>query len=246
MTGLGSVVSARVTRGSVGAVVGALILTTTLILPATGLAAAQSDDLEPAVIVNPEADGDGNLTIRLTHDLTTETEQAAFEAIRQEETTREKLLSRFEERMSTLANSTSLAVDREVRVDSTDIEVFQSADGDVGVVRLTATIDNLAAVNDGQLKLSEPLSSGFESDRDVIVTVPESMTVEKVTPEPTDRTDTRLHWEAGTVFEDFEFVVSGAESTDGDRTATETPGFGIGIAALSIIGGSMIALKRRS
>ncbi|MFB6266740.1 MAG: DUF4897 domain-containing protein [Halodesulfurarchaeum sp.] len=225
-----------------------------LLTAAAGPATAQSAVQEEAVIFEIQQDGDAEVTVVLTFDLTTEHERQAFQTIAANESTREDIQARFRDRMARLAQATTRTVDRDVAVTETALSVETTGDGDTGIVRLSATIQNLAAIQGNRIVLTEPLASGFDAERPVVVRLPDGYTVDHVTPSPDEQREETLRWDASTTFDGFELSLApsqgdGSEAqgtettTDSDRTGATTPGFGIGAAALSFVGMALLVFR---
>lgn len=235
----------------IGGIVAAVALVALLVTGAIGPAVAQSDVTRSAVVFDMHEDGTTEVTVVLTFDLTTETERQAFKSIQENSSTKEDIRTRFESRMEQVATGTSDRLDRDVSVTDTSIDVETADDGQTGVVRLTATMTNLAAVDGDQLTLTEPLTSGFYMEREVVVQVPDGYEVATVTPDPTATNNGAVTWDSGTEFDGFELVAQSTdEATDAngsgsdDTTATQSPGFGLAIGVLAVISGSLLAFKR--
>lgn len=231
-------------RRPVGRAVIALALVSSLLIAVVAPAAAQQQVDRPALVVDLQADGSGDVTLVLTYDLTTETERQAFRSIQENESTLSAIQTRFDDRMTAIAAATSQATDRDVRVTATSVTLDTTADGETGIVRLSATIDNLAAVEGDQLVLTEPFSSGYYADRDVIIRYPDDYTVSSVSPTPDSQAEGELTWESGTDFDGFELVLAADEGGDGG-TGVTNPGFGIGVALVALLGSILLVYHRR-
>ncbi|MDR5657174.1 PGF-CTERM sorting domain-containing protein [Halodesulfurarchaeum sp. HSR-GB] len=222
--------------------VGTITLAITLVLSlgiGSSVVAAQEAPTEPSVVVDIEADGTGDLTLVHTRDLTSDAETQAFESISQNETTRAAVEARFADRMGALAGSISTAVDRDVTVSETSIDLATTQDGETGVIRLSATIEGLALVDGDRLVLTEPFASGFSADRPIVVHVPADYTVEEAQPTPDAQDGTTLEWAAGADVTDFELELTA------DSSATETPGFGFAAASIALLGAALLGYRRR-
>ncbi|MFB6133228.1 MAG: hypothetical protein ABEJ44_07500 [Halanaeroarchaeum sp.] len=208
---------------------------------AVGPASAQSSVDRPAVVVDLETDGAANLTVVFTYDLTTDAERRAFETLRTDDEARAELESRFASRMDAVAAAVTRRTDRDVSVTRTGVAFDVVDDGATGVVRLTARFDDLAAVEQGRLVLTEPFASGFVSDRALVVREPAGYAVAEATPTPSETAGETVTWEAGTDFDGFELVL---ESVDGKATTTSTPGFGVPLTAGALAGGALLFRRR--
>ena len=209
-----------------------------LLFAGVGPVAAQSQQDSPALVVDVADDGDVDLTIVMTYDLANESDHEAFETLQTDEEALAALESRFADRMDGIATATATRVDRDVV--ATDEAVELATSDDTGIVRLSVTLENLAAVEDGRLVLTEPFASGFATDRPVVVHAPAGYEVADVSPTPTDQTEGTLTWESNTAFGGFELVL---EPSDG-ITGLQTPGFGLTIALASLAGAALLVWRR--
>lgn len=220
---------------TVGAVV--LILVAAALFAAVGPVAAdtaQEDRLELVV----HDDGSAQLTLFLVYDLDDEQDADGFDSIADDEAAQDELRDRFEARMTTVAEDTSARVDRDVSVSGAEIDLER--DDGVGTVRLSITVTNLLAVDDGTLVLTEPFSSGFDVDGQFHVVVPDGHAVTDVHPSPTETDDQRLVWGPDVDLTGFELVLTAEDDpTDG------IPGFGIGVALLGLLGVGVFLKRRR-
>jgi PGF-CTERM protein len=222
--------------------VGSIALVTavfsSLLLTGVGPVAAQSQQDSPTLVVDVADNGDVDLTIVMTDDLANVSEREAFETLQNDEEAFADLESRFADRMDGIATATSNRVDRDVV--ATDETVDLETSDDTGIVRLSVTMENLAAVEDGQIVLTEPFASGFSTDRPVVVHAPAGYEVAEVSPTPTDQTDGTLTWESNTAFDRFELAL---ESTEG-AFGIQTPGFGLSVALASLGGAALLVWRR--
>ncbi|WP_054519435.1 DUF7345 domain-containing protein [Halanaeroarchaeum sulfurireducens] len=221
-----------------GSVALATTLIASLLVAGVGSASAQSQQDSPAVVVDVAESGDTAITVVMAYDLTDERDRDAFETLQNDEEALADLESRFTDRMDRIATATTNRVDREVI--ASDVTVDLAIVDDTGVVRLSVTLENLAAVEDGQIVITEPFASGFATDRPVVVTYPAEYEVENVTPAP-DETDETLTWESNTSFDGFELVLASSS----DATGTQTPGFGPIAALVAVAGAAFVVWRRR-
>lgn len=191
--------------------------------------AAETPEESFAVALNE--DGSARVALALTFDLTTDSERAAFDRLRTNETAREQLRPSFAERLDAVAAETADATGRSMRVENASVDV-RSANG-VGVVELAATWHGLAAVDGDRLVIREPFASGFQSDRRFVVTAPDGYTLSSVSPAADTRDDPRAAWAAGTSLDGFELVAT--EGTAGAGT-----GFGVAVAVAAIAGALLV------
>ncbi|WP_418283961.1 DUF7345 domain-containing protein [Halorubrum sp. DTA46] len=148
------------------ALIGALLAPGVAALDDPGTEAAVEDG--SAFVVALEPDGDATVTLVLTYDLADADDEAAFEDLRERP---ENVTARFDDRISRIADRTATQVDREMTVSDVRTEI-ESGDG-TGVVRLSATWTNLAAVDGDRLVVSEPFASEFRPDRPFVLVAPD-------------------------------------------------------------------------
>jgi PGF-CTERM protein len=206
-------------------------------------ASQQSQDAERSVVVELAEDGDAVVTVTSTYDLTSDEEQQAFESLRNDEAARENASQRYAERLQMVAENANDEVDREMRVPADSADVSLEQRGDVGVVRLSATWENLAAVDGDRLVVTEPFASGYETDRPVVVVAPDGYEITNATPSPDSEGDATATWAAGTSLDGFEATMEASGGAGGDA-ADGLPGFGIGVALLSILAALALAVRR--
>lgn len=207
-----------------------LVLTAGAFVPMTATAASDSGSSDSAIIVDLEADGSATVTVTYAFDLTTQEQREAFEMLRNDDEARAEVRERFEARMTSVAADAAAETEREMTISATTVDVI--ATDSTGLVHLSVEWSNLAAVENGQLILSEPFASGFETDRPVTVYVPEGYAIEHANPTPNDGDRTHATWNAGTVFDGFELVAveaGAAGSADEDQ-----PGFGIFVTLIAL------------
>ncbi|MFA9415048.1 hypothetical protein [Natrinema sp. HArc-T2] len=203
---------------------------------------AQSQQTDSAFVVALEDDGDANVSITVSFDLTDEADRTAFNALQTNETKREQLEARTEKRFRTVAASTANETGREMTIENPRVS-FETVDqNDRGIVSVSATWTELAATDDDRLRLSKPFASGFIAEQPVVLTLPDGYTLAESTPAPADRTDTRITWGANTSLEGYEAVVvpSDTEAESGDAQ----PGFGLGATAVTVAAAAWLRRQR--
>lgn len=232
--------STALTSARLRSVALALLVTVSAIGIGAGSVAAQDTTPQPGVTVDLHETGAATVTVRLTYDLSSTTEQTAFESIQTDEQLQNEIETRFTDRMTGVANATADRTGRDVTV--SDVQVTLDMVDSTGIVELTATLDHLAGVGEGQIRLTEPFTSEFQTDNPVQITVPEGYEVTSVSPEPADRNDGTLTWSGNASLDGFELVAT-ADSASG-TTETSTPGMGI-LAGIGGIAGASLVLRRR-
>lgn len=215
-------------------------------VPADHAAAVEAGDAtQPAFVVALQPNGDATVTLRLTYDLDSDDERTAFRSLENDSDTRATAGDRFRDRMASVAAAAENATGRDMAISNASV-ALETVDG-VGVVELSVTWTGLAATQSGTLVLTEPLASGFQSDRPVVVKLPDGYSVDSVTPKPAERANGSLTWSADTNLEGFELVASadGATSTGQSGPAgVPVPGFGLLAALLALL--ATVALLGRS
>lgn len=194
----------------------------TLFAPAVAVADA-SDATEPTVptvqegsafVVELEPDGDATVTLALAYDRSDGDEEAAFERVRDRS---ENVTARYAERLSRIADRTSTATGREMAVSRAEMNV--SATGDVGVIRLSASWTNLAAVDGDRLLVSEPFASEFRPDRPFVLVAPEGYAIGDTSVDPdattpvAETTPATAEWTAGTDLSGFSATLAPSDAT---------------------------------
>ncbi|GAA0669537.1 DUF7345 domain-containing protein [Natronoarchaeum mannanilyticum] len=228
----------------------ALALATALAIGAVaGPAVAQpeqNENDEPSLVVEVQADGDAVVTLTATYDLTSEAERDAFASLRNDESARENATRRYAARLDSVARNASDRVDREMRVPVDEADVSLEERGDVGVVRYSATWENLAAVEGDRLVVTEPFASNYGTDRPFVLVAPDGYELAGATPSVDADGEASATWDAGTSLDGFEATM---ERSDGDAgaggPADSLPGFGVGAAVASVAGAAAFALRRR-
>lgn len=220
----------------------AVLLVATLATPAA--AASQADEYdEPALVVELEPNGDATMTAVFTYDLESDSERQAFEALQNDSAARDELETRFTDRMSAIAETVDGSVDRDVSVTAGSIDL--RTEGDRGIAAVSVEWTGLAAVEDGQLVVTEPFASGTEFDRAVVLVGPDDSTFESATPEPTTQDDRSATWAAGTDLSGFEATFALSGNADGGGAVDGLPGFGT-LAATLALGIAVVAIAART
>lgn len=228
-----------------GCVLVALVLLVTAPVAATAGTTQSTDSAsslpaEPAFVVDLDADGSARVTLVTTFNLATDSEREAFEALRANETARERRTDRFATRMQAIATRAENTTGREMAI--RDPAIGFTTEDDTGVVTLSVTWDGLAAQEEDRLVLREPFASGFEIDRPFRVIAPEDYELVTVTPDPTTQRQNSATWNTDTEFEGFETTV--APDTNDGTTGVGALGFGIGIATLAMLAGTALLVLR--
>lgn len=182
-----------------------------------------------AFVVALEPDGDATVTLVLTYDLADADDEAAFEELRERP---EDVTARFDDRISRIADRTATQVDREMTVSDVRTEI-ESGDG-TGVVRLSATWTNLAAVDGDRLVVSEPFASEFRPDRPFVLVAPDGYALADATVAADATTSSggesgdavTAEWAAGTDLSGFSAAFASSDAagvTDGSLPTPLAP-----------------------
>ncbi|MDF9745391.1 DUF4897 domain-containing protein [Natrinema salsiterrestre] len=226
-------------------VVVALLLTGSVVATADSASAidahSQETGSDSAFVVALEDDGDATVTVAVTFDLTDEADQAAFRSLEENETERSELESRTERRLRSVVAGVADETDREMAIEEAGVS-FETDEGtDRGIVSVSATWRGFAATEDGRLTVAEPFTSGFTAEQAVVLELPDGYALAESTPEPSERADGQVSWDATTSLDGFEAVIAPSDGTnDGDSQ----PGFGLGAAVIAIAGGAWVHCRR--
>ena len=209
------------------------ILTVALLSGAVGSVAAQDTatvDEDSAFIVALEDNGDATVTLRLEYDLTETDAAAAFEQL---EVNTADRTTQYRDRLASVAEQTAAETGREMTI--TDADMTTRIDGNTGIVTISATWSNLAAVDDeGQLVVTEPFASGFAPDQRFVIVAPDGGAIVETSVSPDTRSTDRFTWEAGTDLSGFSATVD----PDGGTSPTPLlPALATTIAGVLVYGG---------
>ncbi|GAA0548377.1 hypothetical protein ABNG02_07010 [Halorubrum ejinorense] len=213
------------------AAVAALAVIAVLLAP--GVAAIDGPGAKPALeegssfVVAPDADGDATVALVLAYDLADDADEAAFEELREQP---ENVTARFDDRMTRIAERTATQTGREMGVSDARVEV-ESTNG-TGVVRLSVTWTNLAAVDGDRLVVSEPFESAFRPDRPFVLVAPDGYALADATVEADATTSAdeggaaSAEWDPGTDLSGFSATLAPPEAggvTDGSLPTPLAP-----------------------
>jgi len=199
-----------VSRSVVIAVLGLCLVTASVLGTTTAVAHASHEE---SVRVELQADGDATVTLVVTQPVADESERAAFDQLNAT-----SMAERFETRMQQVAERTAAETGRTMTV--SDVETTVETTDETGVVELSVTWTNLAAVEDDRLTVAEPFASGFEPDRPLVLTAPDGYTIDSATVTPVQNDGTAARWSVGTDLSGFSTVVTADASSSGDALPT--------------------------
>lgn len=220
-----------------------------LLIGAAGPALAAHPDR--AVVAKLDADGDADLSVTYTFDLDSDAEREAFQQL-ENESVREAYRTRFEDRLAAVAENASRATSREMAVSDASVDV-ESDDG-TGIVTLSVTWTNLAAVSGDRLVVTEPFASGFVADRPLAIVPPDGYRLADASPRP-DSTDGHPVWRAGTTLDGFAVTFEPAattgngdamDGTDQGTTGNTGPGFGLAATLAGLVAAGLIAARHNN
>lgn len=183
--------------------------------------AAQTGDApEPSLTVDLAADGDARVTLLSTFDLDDGGERAAFDDLRTNETARNAYRTRYTDRWERVASDTANRTGREMAVTNSSLTLSRT--DATGVAAFSLTWEGLATVEDGVVTLDEPFASGFDSDRQFVIVLPESYRLESVSPGPANSSDSRLVYGADAGLDGLSVVASAAAALNGTPATSPT------------------------
>jgi len=235
------------------------------------LAVTETDDDAPLFTVKLRSTDPAEVALRLTFDLTTDSDRRAFETLQGDGDARADVRDRFQKRMQSVANSTERRVDRDMTVSDAEISLATSDDGDTGVVTLSIVWAELAGRAGEEARpnivVTEPFASGFTPSREFTVRIlaPEEYRLTRVSPAPMRRTNTSAAWAAGTSLDAFLLEFTPTEGTplpttvvEGFEPSSPTPGTPSGgsgpsgatltvgvLLAIAVAAGGYLAWRRR-
>jgi len=234
---------------------GSVVLSALLVGAVAGPAGAIQPDAppEPSLTVDLAADGDARVTLVSTYDLEDESERAAFDDLRTNETARDAYAARQTARWEALAANTSDRTGREMGVSNSSLALSRA--NDTGVTTFSVTWTRLAAAEEGMLTFGEPFASTGALDRPLVVQFPEQYQVTSVSPGPANSSDGRLVYAAGAELDGLSVVARAATAPNGTPAPSPTvtpvgttdgsgPGFGV-LGALAALAGAGLLAGRR-
>jgi len=147
---------------------------------ATGTGAAQASGGQ--LVVELETNGDADAVFTDGFDLTDGDDRELFEEVQASAELRDAAAGQFGEEMQFVSDAASEGIDREIGVEAVTVET--AVDGETGIVAYRFRWVNLAAVDDGNVTLSEPFSTYDSLDRELVVFAPEGYELTSVSPQP--------------------------------------------------------------
>ncbi|MDS0260200.1 PGF-CTERM sorting domain-containing protein [Haloarcula sp. S1CR25-12] len=186
------------------------------------------------------ANGDAQVTLVSTFDLDDESEAAAFDDLRTNQTARDAFSDRYTDDWRTVANNTEARTGREMAVTNSSLALSRTES--TGVATYSVTWEGLAAAGDGMLTLHEPFASNYTTDREFVVVLPEGYTLESVSPGPTNTADGELVYQSGSNLDGLSIVATASTAANGTATPSSTPtsvattgGSGPGVGAVGAL-----------
>lgn len=219
---------------------GAVALALVLVVALAGLPGATAQESSgERVIVDVEADGDATVTTVYVYDLTDDGDRQSFSAL---EDDRENLSRTYAQRLRAVADGVADETGREMAIEDPNASIDHR--GDVGVVRLSVTWTNLAAIEGDRLVLAAPFDDGFDSDRPLVVRAPDGEEITDTAVEPTDRSDGQATWSTERDLAGFQATMTGADAGGGGGGDALAPSLAVPILGL-LAGGVLLAAHRR-
>jgi hypothetical protein len=212
----------------------AAVATLIALVGATGAVAQESP--QERLVVEVEADGDATVTTVYVYDLTDDGERASFAALEDE---RGNLSATYAQRLRAVADGVGNETGREMAIQDASASIDRR--GDVGVVRLSTTWTNLAAIEDDRLVLAAPFDDGFDPDRPLVVRAPDGEEITNTAVEPTEHSDGQATWSTERDLSGFQATMTGADAGGGDALA---PSLAVPVLGL-LAGGALVAARRR-
>ncbi|MGZ0746921.1 DUF7345 domain-containing protein [Haloparvum sp. AD34] len=243
----------RLTSG----VLAALVVVGLVAVPVFGAGTATAhESTGQAFVVDLDAEGDATVTLRLTYDLTTDDEKAAFEDLKNDEQAQTDYRERYVSRLADVAGNAENETGREMAVSNGSIEL--STTDDTGIVELSAEWTGLARIADGEVTVTEPFASGFEPDQQFVVVAPDGYELSSSSVDPAATDHGAVIWEAGTDLSGFELTfaesdeptaTTAAETTEADVSPADAgdsaPGFGPALALIALLVAALVAVRRQ-
>ena len=163
--------------------------------------AQSSTDPTSEFVVSLAADGDAEVSLTLTYDLTSEAAHTAFERLRENGTARQQFADEYATSLDRVAKRTGERVGREMHV-----------------------WRGLATVDGERLVIAEPFGGEFAPDRRFVVRAPAGYAFTSVEPDATAHEASRVEWAPGVSLDGFRVVASPdavAAPTTADRARTD-------------------------
>lgn len=229
---------------------GSLAAVMLLLVTASAPAAATSQHKDDrAFVVELNEDGSATVTIQFAYNLGSDSERAAFEDLKQNETKQKEFKTEFRNRMQRVAAQAENQTGREMSVTNAKIAFETRDSGKTGVVSLSVTWKGLAATQDGSLIVTEPFASDFEPDRRFTVRGPDGYQLASAKPSPAEKKANAAIWSADADLSGFKVTFNPAKTTQPTETPTPTetkgPGFGVVAALIALLGAGLLARRKR-
>lgn len=186
-----------------------------------GTVAAVDTPASGQFIIELDTDGDADAVFTDTFDLTDDDERAIFEDARDDPELRAAATAQFREEMQFVSDVASEDIDREIRVGEVTMET--TVDGETGVVAYLFRWENLAAVEDDRIVLSEPFSTYDSLDRELVVIAPEGGELTSVSPPPQRQGEDAATWPGLTEFGETFEVVATVPTPDDSEPSDSAP-----------------------
>lgn len=212
-----------------------MLLTVTLAGSVAVVGTASAEDIN----VHLNEDGDARMVVEMSYDLEDDSDREAFVSLEQDEGTQETLLAEYVAGLEDVASAASNETGRDMTIENSSVGVEEN--GDVGTVRFTVDWVALAEVGGGSVRVTEPFSSGFDTDT-MRIEAPEGYVVDTAEPSPNSSTEASATW-SEVSFEMFEAspTIPKEESSEGEEESL--PGFGI-ISTVVAVFATAVSMRR--
>ena len=216
----------------------------------SGVGPQVDDEIDPdTVVLNVRVDAGGTAEWRIEnrYALTDENRTAAFADLAADITANESVyLDRFTDRLESTIAVAADTTDREMRLNNASVsaDIRSLPQQEFGVVEYRFRWTNFAAVDGDRLLVGDALPGFFLDERTrLAVAFPDGYTLDTVDPEPDDRQDGTVTWIGPT-----EFGPDGptAVAVAGDGSAVPLAFVAVGLAAVAVLAGAALYVRRRS
>lgn len=188
-------------------------------------------DTESFEVVLDE-NGDATVTITSTYDLSVDERRQAFRSLERDQATRDQYATDWADQLGTVAADASAATGRSMQITSPTVTATTTPGGETGMVSVTVTWTNMAAVDGDQLRLTEPFASGFTPDRQFTVVAPDGYRLTGTAPAPATTDTATAAWHPGSSLSGFQVTATPADTGAGGDSL---PGFGPLVAVSAVL-----------
>lgn len=187
------------------------------------------DESGPSLRIELAGSGDATLTLTRTYEFDDSTERAAFRELEANASARREALDRFVERLHRAEAREAEEQPEEFAASPHGVNV--SSEGEVGVVRLTATWPGMTHQTHAHHVLDQPFAGGFETDLPVIVVGPSDYDVWAHDPAPHHDGQSFVAWTASADLGDVQVDMEPADDAS-PREPGSLPTLGLVLLAV--------------